>query len=381
MYKKHYSEFLNAHEGKLHMAAHSHHFWPDVARQGHMESYELSMKESDMKWDYIFSTLVPDVQKLISKILNFSLPENIAFAPNTHELITKLISSKMDQSLVRILTTKNEFHSLGRQLKRLQEHQQFEIITLDNEAESFEQDLKQILTIENFDFIIFSQVFFNSGLVLDETILKMIIELKKDADFVLDAYHGFCALPFDISIYENDMFYIAGSYKYAQSGEGMCFMTVPEACQLRPLFTGWFASFSTLDAGPNKEVEYDNNGMRFWGSTLDFTPFFRFRSVWNHFFKNNISIEELTKYTNSLQAQFLNNNPLKNLCINSDPAQIGRFVTFEFSRIEECAQFHEKLLAKKVLTDFRGKRLRFGFSPYINQQDIESLKFLLKSLI
>ena len=131
MYQKYYKDFLEGHKNKIHLAAHSHHFWPDSAKKGHLEAYERAQMMSDKKWDYNFEVLIPDVQNIISKHLNFSRPQDIAFAPNTHELITKLLSAHFFEKKIKILTSTHEFHSVSRQLKRLQEEDIFEIDYVD----------------------------------------------------------------------------------------------------------------------------------------------------------------------------------------------------------------------------------------------------------
>jgi selenocysteine lyase/cysteine desulfurase len=379
MYKKYYKEFLDSHAGKIHLAAHSHHFWPDVAKEGHMESYQKSVELSDNKWGYIFEDLVPDVQGLISEILNFSRPKDISFAPNTHDLVSKLISCFLGQEKINILTTSCEFHSLSRQLKRFSEEEKFNIISLDPESEDFSNELKVQLETQEFDLIIFSQVFFNSGRILNNETIEEIIKLKGKALFVLDAYHGFCAVPFDISIYEDDIFYIAGGYKYAQAGAGVCFMTLPKECKLRPMITGWFASFATLEDDSSKSVAYEDSGMRFWGSTIDFTPFYRFRAVWNFFKDEGLNVDKFDQHIKNLQLEFIKDNPFKKLLTNIDLSKQGHFLTIKMDSPELAKELSSRLATNGVLTDFRGDRLRFGFAPYLNIGEVIQAKQYLSS--
>jgi selenocysteine lyase/cysteine desulfurase len=380
MFKKYYSEFLSGHSGKIHMAGHSHHFWPDISKEAHMLAWEKSRELSDNKWNYLLGEVLPDVQKIISSHINFPRPKDIAFASNTHELIVKLISCFFEQDKIRILTSKSEFHSLSRQLKRFEESDKFVITYLEPESENFESAIQTQLKNNNFDLVIFSHVFFNSGKVLKQDIIKTIISLKGDALFALDAYHGYCAIPTDISQFSDDIFYIAGGYKYAQAGEGMCFMTLPENCKLRPSITGWFASFETLEDSSTDTTQYSEDGMRFWGSTLDMTSFLRFRAIWDHFHVNGIDIERFDQYIKSLQKQFLNNNKLNSKFKYDDLALIGHFITFEFESNSEASETHNLLKAQGILTDFRGSHLRFGFTPYLNQDDIEHVKMAINSL-
>ena len=38
-----------------------------------------------------------------------------------------------------------------------------------------------------------------------------------------------------------------GGYKYCQLGEGNAFLRVPPECRLRPVLTGWFSEFESLE--------------------------------------------------------------------------------------------------------------------------------------
>src|SRR3989344_3661016 len=89
------------------------------------------------------------------------------------------------------------------------------------------------------------------------------------------------AVPTDLSRLCKRAFYLAGSYKYAQGGEGCCFLVVPENCDLRPLNTGWFAGFADLASSMTTrgQVRFSQDGFRFAGSTLDFSALYRLISV------------------------------------------------------------------------------------------------------
>ena len=374
-----YSEFLNEHSPHLHMAGHSHHFWPDAARDGHNYYYNLAMKKSDHKWEIILGEVLPKVQSKITTMLNFSRPKDIAFSSNTHDLITRLISPKLNAEKLNILASKNEFHSISRQLKRLNEEENISIHWIDNEAKDFKEQLEKILIENEYDFIFMSHVFFNSGFVLPHETIELIIRHKKNAQFILDGYHHFCALPFNLAPFENDLFYIAGGYKYAQAGEGMCFMTMPAMCQIRPLLTGWFAHFSSLEKTSSK-VDYNDDGMRFWGSTLDMSSFCRFLSVWDKFNEQKLTIEKFDLYIKDLQKEFLSDNSLSTYVLSSDLNHLGHFITFEFESSEQAKSVYNWLLRNHVMTDFRGKRLRFGFTPYLNMNEVKKLKNMLSSL-
>jgi selenocysteine lyase/cysteine desulfurase len=92
MYKKYYKRFLEANVGIQHYASHSHHYWPDVTREAMLEYWDDSARYVDDKWDHIFTNKLPETQKLIASILKLSAPEQIVFAPNTHEFVYRLLS-------------------------------------------------------------------------------------------------------------------------------------------------------------------------------------------------------------------------------------------------------------------------------------------------
>jgi selenocysteine lyase/cysteine desulfurase len=376
MYQKYYQNFLKGHEGKIHLAAHSHHFWPDISFEGAKQAWLDAAALSDNKWNHIFGEVIPKTQKLIANIINLSAPEQIAFAPNTHELLFRVLSCFFEQEKVKVVTTTSEFHSFSRQIARLKEWDKFEVIAIDNESEHFEQEFLNAINSQT-DIIFISHVFFNSGKILSNEFIQNIIDHKSEKTvFCLDAYHGFCAIPTDIGPFEDDLFYLAGGYKYAQAGEGVCFMSVPKNCKLRPLNTGWFASFDSLESA-QEEVSYAQDGMRFWGATQDVTGFYRFNYVWSEFKDVGLDIEKIHRYIQSLQTQFLNNLIFKESLLIKDLSQCGHFITLELKTAQEAKEIHDWLADEGIITDYRANRLRFGFGLFLTQDDISKASELI----
>ena len=121
MYKKHYTHFLQANPERLHFAAHSHHPWPDVSRAAHIQCWDDAARDMDYKWGRIFGEVIPTAQAHIARVLNLSRPEQICFAPNTHEFVARILSCFDTSKPLRILTSDSEFHSFARQSTRLEE--------------------------------------------------------------------------------------------------------------------------------------------------------------------------------------------------------------------------------------------------------------------
>lgn len=374
-YKNYFQDFIKENPELLHLAGHSHHYWPDITKLAIQEAYQDASKHVDLKWNKIFGEVVPKTQEIIAKIINFDHPEWIAFAPNTHELLCRVLSTFPMKKEIRILTSKHEFHSARRQLQRMAEEDQ---VTVDwVETSEIESKLKE----NQYDLIYLSHVFFDSGLVLEQETIKKIIELKNNALFLLDGYHSFCAIPVDIKAFQDDLFYLAGSYKYAQAGEGLCFMTVPKDCPLRPRNTGWFASFETLEEKTD-QVAYSPNGNRFNGATRDFTPHYRFNKIWEMYESDQLSIADISEHIKELQNEFIKHlsSSAKAKLICTDVKKLGHFLTFQCQSHQEAKLLYEELLNAQILTDFRDTSLRFGFGMYLDSSDIQKLSHKIQKI-
>lgn len=382
--KKYYSHFLKAHEGKLHFAAHSHHFWPDITREAHLEYWDDCAQLSDEKWNKIFGEVIPKTQNHIARILNLKHPEQITFAPNTHELATRILSLFLGQKELKILTTSSEFHSWRRQLQRIQELPSVSVDivsteTLLNNRNAFLNELKEKLQKRPHLFFI-SQVFFDSGIALtDSELIELQQNCHKETIMVIDGYHGFAAIPSDLSALEGKVFYIAGGYKYAQAGEGAAFIVVPKG-HWRPAYTGWFAEYGELSKPPGAQVGYTNDGLAFMGATQDPSGLYRFNAVWDLFTRDGLTITRIHEHVKSLQEVFLKGLPdtfLKSHQLSSlVPTNLdwhGHFLTYEAQTEEAGAHLQDWLKSIGILIDRRGKRLRFGFGLYQNETDLKTL--------
>jgi len=379
MYKQFYSRFLAENKGTQHYACHSHYFWPDVTRQAMLDYWDDSARYVDGKWAYFFDTLVPELQQAISARLNTSCPEQIVFAPNTHELLFRIISCLDISKPLHIVTTDSEFHSFYRQSNRLAEQASITVTQVPvKPIESFAERFKAAVADIPADMVFFSQVFFNSGFALND--IESIVNAVPDPDtlVVVDGYHQFMARPTDIRALESRIFYLAGSYKYAQGGEGACFAHIPKGCALRPVYTGWFAEFGALDKPREGEVSYSTDGMRFAGATMDFTALYRLRAVINLFDSHSITQSDIHTHVQSIQAHFLSTlfalkHPLLNAStlMVSDAERRGHFLAFELPDASQTAELAHMLKANGILTDYRDNRLRFGFALYHEAGDID----------
>lgn len=386
-HKKYYSRFLSHLGDKLHFSAHSHHFWPDVTREAHMQYWDDAANFSDDKWNKIFSEVIPKTQGHIARILNLKDKQQIVLAPNTHELTSRLLSLFLGRKSLSILTTSSEFHSWKRQILRLMELPEVKVTTVEvSEKKKLLDDLKIELK-KNPDIFFISQVFFDSGVALtDDELLELSTAASPSTIMVVDGYHGFAAIPTDLAKLEGRIFYLAGGYKYAQGGEGVAFMVVPKG-DWRPAYTGWYADYANLSRPPGALVGYSNDGMAFMGATQDPSGYYRFNATWDLFQSEALTVSKIHAFITGLQKEFLqglSNGLLEKFELRAlyDENLLwhGHFLTYEAPTEEKAKAFQEALRSQEILIDRRGQRLRFGFGLYQNKADVRELCNRLQKL-
>ncbi len=391
MYKHFYSRFLAADPERLHFAAHSHHAWPDVTRQAQLQYWDDSAKYMDHKWDHVFGEIVPKAQRHIAETIGVSDPSAICFAPNTHDFVTRLLSCFEPGRALRILSTDSEFHSFRRQLRRLLELPNVEASIIDVQPfKSFTQRFKAACAKADYDLIYLSQVFFNSSFLVRDLDALLSDSLSKEGLLVVDGYHAFMAVPFSLQKLQQKIFYLAGGYKYAQSGEGACFMYVPPARKLRPIDTGWFAYYDALETPLEKPekggepVKYSPSGMRFAGATFDPSGIYRFNAVMDLLHENKLSVKTIHEYVQSLQRYFLDAlERIKPAFLSRSELifdsfdTLGHFLSFKTAAAKAINQALDE---NKIITDYRGDILRFGFGMHQDMGDIDKAFSRMRSI-
>jgi kynureninase len=326
-----------------------------------------------------------EVAVRIARHLNLPDPGTLVPAPNTHELVNRLLSACPADRPVRVLTTDGEFHSWRRQIERLAEEG---LVTTTVIAAKPLGSLAERLVEAGrggpFDLVYFSQVLFGSGYALTD--LETLVEALSAPGrlVVIDGYHGFLARPTDLSAIARKAFYLAGGYKYAMAGEGCCFMHCPPDFAPRPRNTGWFASFGTL-AARQEGVPYPENGWRFMGATFDPSGLYRMRAVLRWLEAEGLDAGLIHAHAVALQERFMAamaERPVgpfspENLVIPlSEPAR-GNFLTFEH---DDTSSWYERLHAADIVTDVRGEHLRVGFGIYQTAADVDALIARLHTL-
>lgn len=382
-HKRLFSRALAAHEaaGRLHFAAHSHHLWPDAARDGQIACWDDGATLADRKWDKVMGEIWPAAQRAVSAELGLPSADSIVFASNTHDLLIRLLSARAERP-VRILASDGEFHSFRRQAARWIESGRITLDTVPNEPfDDFDARFLKAAQGGSHDLVFISHVFFGSGRIFEAAAELAALASPAGRWVVIDGYHGFCAIETDLSPIADRVFYLAGGYKYAMAGEGMGFMHCPPGYGSRPEITGWYAEFDDLSAPPGG-VGYAPDARRFLGATFDPSALYRFTAIREMLTAEKLTTATMAAHVHALQRgliERLRGTPLDNAELLNPPgdAPAARFLAF---RTNDAQALTEALHATGVTVDARGNVLRIGIGLYHDMDDIERLAEKLRSL-
>lgn len=369
---------------RLLFTGHSHQAWPDAAFSGQTEAFDTAARLVDDKWEAAFAKT--EVLRGYLRDFYDDPSGRYSLAGSTHELVVKWLSSLDIRNKPRIVTTDSEFYTFHRQLSRLEE-EGIEIVRVPSlPLEGFTGRLNDALNAKT-SAVMISRVYFESSLInsgIRETALAC---RKHGIPLLIDDYHGTNVLPLSVRQEElEDCYLLIGGYKYLQWGEGNCFLRYPRDCDLRPVITGWFASFSTLNRPKGDyTVQYDDD-QRFGGATYDPVSQFRAARVVDFFRQQELTpsllFETYRSQVGYLKECFLN--------LDLDPGLItlaheypvtanGGFLALQSPR---AARLWEALKARGVFTDSRGHILRFGPAPYVTSAQIgEAMRLLRESIM
>ncbi|MBV9913757.1 MAG: aminotransferase class V-fold PLP-dependent enzyme [Sinobacteraceae bacterium] len=356
----------------FHAAAHSHHPWPDVSLPAQEVAWRDAAQLLDLKWKHVFGKVIPAAQCHVARVLNLPAASTVAFGPNTHSFVLRILSCFPSDKPVRVLTTTSEFHSFSRQLARLEEDGLVHVTRVSTEPfRSFESRFAEEAGKEGHDLVFFSQVFFDSGFRVHD--LERIVRAVPSTEIfvVVDGYHGFMAVPTDLSAISGRAFYLAGGYKYAMAGEGACFLHCPLGYGLRPRDTGWYAGFSGLETG-GSGVPYASDGSRFLGATFDASGIYRFNAVQEWLQAEGWVVGKMLQHVRIVERVFLTELDRKDAPICTSDLLVphekwrGRFLAF---RTRDAEKISAALAAQNIIVDYRGDRLRVGFGIYHTEDD------------
>ena len=307
-FKSLFSNSLAAAPGRLHMAAHSHHLWPDASFAGQVECWQDAARLADAKWDRVMGEVWPEAQAHVAAELNSGDPSAIMFASNTHDLLLRIAAAvpRADRRPLRVLLSDGEFHTARRQFARWAEDGWLSLDTVATEpANDFAERFLAAARAGEHDLIFVSQVLFGTGHIFGAVEDIAALARPEGPWVAIDGYHSFMALdgPFPASAAAT-AFFLAGGYKYAMAGEGIGLMHCPPGFGARPPLTGWFAEFEDLTLPPHR-IGYASDAMRFMGATFDPSALYRFNAVRRMLDEQELTTARISAHVAELQAQLV----------------------------------------------------------------------------
>ncbi len=389
---RHYSRFRVSE--RVLLTGHSHQAWPDVAFEAQQQAWLDAAEMVDDKWDRAFG-MADEVRAGYRRLLD-DPDGHIALGQNTHELVVRFLSALPLRERPRLVTTDGEFHTVRRQLDRL-ESEGIEVMRVGTDWEDGRRGMGRgpsdsggapdagdsiagriVAAVDDRT----AAVLVSSVLFRDARIVEGLDEVARacarvGAELLVDAYHSLNAVPFSVvEMGLGDAFVVGGGYKYCQLGEGNCFLRFPRDCGLRPVLTGWFAEFGTLAGGPGEgEVSYGEGHLRFAGSTYDPVSHYRAAAVFEFFREQGLSADRLREVS---LAQ------IRGLAagvdaLDADPAVLSRDRSVRLSRrggflamdSPRAGEICCKLRGRGVYADFRGRVLRLGPAPYVTREQLD----------
>ena len=381
----HYTRFRV--RDRLLLTGHSHQAWPDCAERGQAAAWEDAAMFVDDKWERAFEQ-AHLVRQGWARLLGDE-EGTIALGASTHDMLVRLLSALPLRQRPRVVTTDGEFHSLRRQLERLEE-EGIEVVRVS----SAEPDLVAEIVLgalrrdaKRTAAVMMSSVLFSSARIVPglDTVARACAE--EGVPFVVDAYHHLNVVPMGLKAAGLDgAFVVGGGYKYCQLGEGNGFLRVPRDCDLRPVVTGWFSEFSLLASDRAAgQVAYGQGPDRFAGATYDPTCHYRAAEVFAFFVREGLDpglLRAVSQHQVGRLAAGFDALDLDPKVIRRDrAASLSSVAGFLALVSPRAGQIRAELRNRGVMTDSRAEVLRLGPAPYLSDVQLDSAIGILGEVV
>lgn len=379
----HYTRFAVA--DRLLLSGHSHQAWPDVAEEGLLESFADAARDVDGKWERAFAKA--DELRAGFRLLLGDPHGEYALGASTHDLVLRFLSAMELPRRPRLVTTDGEFHTLRRQLARLEE-EGVEVVRVPLEPVTTLAERVAGEVDGNTAAVLVSAVLFETSRLVPGLAHLADVCRGRSIELVVDAYHALGVVPFalhDLGL--TNAWVLGGGYKYLQLGEGNCFLRLPaHAQELRPVITGWYAEFGALaDERHPGQVAYAIGGDRFAGATYDPASHYRGVRVQRFFAEQGLTPEflrEVSQHQVGLLASVFDKLGLPQDVVTRDrETPLGMLGGFLSLRCADAAGLQAALAAHGVRTDSRGPHLRFGPAPYLSDTQLETAMGTLGTVV
>jgi kynureninase len=381
----HYRRFRVAE--RLMLTGHSHQAWPDRGFDGQLRAWADAAEHVDDKWEEAFRR-AERVRAGYARLLD-DARERIALAANTHELVVRFLSALPLRERPRVVTSTGEFHSIRRQLDRLEE-EGLEVVRIEARDPDALAGRAASEVDDRTAAVLVSSVLFENARIVPGLEGLAAACRRVGARLLVDAYHHLNAVPFSVpGMGLDDAFVVGGGYKYCQLGEGNAFLRFPDDPGLRPVVTGWFAEFGAVVDAPERDaaaperelarsrrrVAYAPGPARFSGATYDPTSHYRAAEVFDFFRETGLDpalLREVSRHQIARLAEAFDALDLDPAVIDRDrSAPLERTAGFLALRAPGAGRLVELLREGGVRADHRGGALRLGPAPYLSVEQLD----------
>ena len=367
---RHYARFRVSE--RLLLTGHSHQAWPDVGFDAQQRAWLDAAELVDDKWERAAARAARVAEGF--RILLGDRDGEIALGQNTHELVTRLLSALPLAQRPRLLTTDGEFHTIRRQLDRLAEESLTVVKVAAHPAGTLAERLAASVD-DRTACVLVSSVLFETAEIVPSLDAVAAACDRHGSVLLVDAYHHLNVVPFDIrELGLEQSFVTGGGYKYCQLGEGNAFLRVPPGCRLRPILTGWFSEFASLEQpGRRGNVDYPEGAARFAGATYDPVSHYRGSAVLDFHVEQGLTPDQLraiSRHQVGLLKRSFEALDVEPGVAVVEPIPDERRGGFLALRSRRAAQLSSALRARGVLTDARGDVLRLGPAPYLRDDQL-----------
>lgn len=364
-----FSRFLS--RERILLTGHSHQAWPDAARDAQVAVFDDAAELCDDKWGAIFDKQARVGRRILSR-MELGEDDAIAFGESTHQLVFRLLSCLRWSERPRVVTTAGEFHSLYRQLRRLEEEGVEVTYVPAWPREGLAERMVAAIDGDTALVAASAVLFEDAGVLLDlGSVMRRAVEVG--AIPLVDAYHSFNVTSVDWGPAREQLFVTSGGYKYAGFGNGLCWLRIPDGCELRPVYTGWFADFESLaDPRDGAPVRYAAGGMRFAGATFDASALYRAEAALDLWDRHGLDLPALqTRYRRQTARIIEQVDAEPGIFEIVSPRQDEHRGGFVSLRHAEAGAICQRLREEGVWVDSRGDLLRLGPAPYVTDDEID----------
>ena len=367
----HYSRFRVGE--RLLLTGHSHQAWPDVGFEAQQRAWLDAAEYVDLKWEKA-AEQAWRVRTGFAALVGVGA-DQIALGQNTHELVTRWLSALPIRTRPRLVTTDGEFHTIRRQMDRLAEEGLEVVKVAAAPCETLAERLERAVDDRTAGALVSSVLYETAEIVPGLDRLAHACE-RVGAGLLVDAYHHLNVVPFDVAAAGLETAFIAGGgYKYCQLGEGNCLLRVPAGTRLRPVITGWFAEFETLERRVDGGVEYGPGAAAFAGATYDPTSHYRAAAVFAFHAEHRLTptrLREISRRQVGRLKAAVERLDLNPAVARVEPMPEDRRAGFLAVRMPGATRVAQALRDRGVFVDARGDVLRLGPAPYLRDDQLDS---------